>query len=358
MNPRDIGPLRLHNQQISANPSRTPAEVVAWLGAVQAQDFAGAKGSLGLRLPEATEADVEQAIADAAIVRTWPMRGTLHFVPAADARWMLALLTPRVISSSARRYQQLELDEATFAKCRKVFARALRGGKILTRPEMLETLEQAKISTQGQRGYHLLARLSMDGLLCFGPQPGKQQTFTLLDEWVPQANDLPRDEALATLASRYFLSHGPATLKDFQGWTGLPAAEARAALAGARPNLISEEMGGETYWLSPNTPAPPRRAAEVYALPGFDEFVLGYKERSAVLDPAYADRIAPGANGVFYPTIVAGGQIVGSWKRTFKRERVVVEAAPFTKLSKAAARGFAQAAECYARFLGLSAEVR
>ena len=133
----------------------------------------------------ATEQSIEQAIAERAIVRTWPMRGTLHFVASQDVRWLLALLTPRVIAHSAGRYRQLGLDEATFARSKAVFAGALQGGRQLTRDEMLQALEQAGIATTGQRGYHLLGRSAQDGLICFGVRRGKQQTFVLLDEWVP-----------------------------------------------------------------------------------------------------------------------------------------------------------------------------
>ena len=181
---------RLANQGIADPTFVQPGDVVARLGALQAQDFGGALWSIGLRMTGATERGIEQAIAERAIVRTWPLRGTLHFVASQDVRWLLALLTPRVITQSAGRYRQLALDEATFARSKEVFAAALQGGKHLTRDEMLQALEQAHIATTGQRGYHILGRSAQDGLICFGVPRGKQQTFVLLDEWVPQAGGL------------------------------------------------------------------------------------------------------------------------------------------------------------------------
>ena len=316
-----IARSRLVNHGI-ANPTfAQPGDVVTWLGAVQAQDYGGALWAIGLRMTGATERSIEQAIAERAIVRTWPLRGTLHFVAAQDVRWLLALLTPRVIAHSAGRYRQLELDETTFARSKEVFAVALQGGKQLTRDEMLQELEQAGISTAGQRGYHLLGRAAQDGLICFGTRRGKQQTFTLLDEWVPLTRSLSRDEALAELTRRYFASHGPAVLKDFMRWAGLTAAEAKTGLAAAGKALIQETIADGVYWMPCEAPENSHDTLSVHLLPGFDEYLLGYRDRSAVLDPAYAQRICRGGNGMFSPTIVIDGVVTGTWKRTFRGAR-------------------------------------
>lgn len=208
---------RLSNQYLAKNRFADPGDVVAWFGAVQAQDYLGSLWGIGLRTIDACEGAVEKAIANRKIVRTWPMRGTLHFVPAADVRWMLKLLTPRVIARSAGRYRQLELDKRTFANSKKVFVRALEGGKQLTRTEMYKALEAAKISVAGQRGIHILGHLAQEGLICFGNRRAKQQTFVLLDEWVPENQSLNREEALAKLARCYFRSHGPATCTTSPG---------------------------------------------------------------------------------------------------------------------------------------------
>src|SRR5918912_137387 len=214
MNHRDIALQRLFSQQIAQPAFTHPGEVVAWLGAVQAQDYLGALWAVGLRTLGATEQTIEQALAEKTIVRTWPMRGTIHFVAAADARWMLELLAPRVVQRSARRRTQLGLDETIIAASTEVIAKALQGGKQLPRNALYALLEQANIATDSSRGLHILGRLAHDRLLCFGTRAGKQPTYALLDEWAPGAKSLPRDEALATLALRYFTGHGPATVQD------------------------------------------------------------------------------------------------------------------------------------------------
>lgn len=356
MSPDDIAKYRLLNQQIAIAASKTPGEVVASLGAMQAQDYAGALWAIGLRLPGTTEAVIQHAIAERQIVRTWPMRGTLHFVPAADVHWMLVLLTPRVIAGTARRQQQLELDSSIFARCGELFVSALQGGKQLTRDEMYEVLERSGISTGKQRGYHILWRLSQERLLCFAAHAGKQPTFALLDEWIPEAKILARDEALARLTLRYFTSHGPATVQDYVWWSGLTAADAKAGIEMVSSRLAKEKLDGKTYWMRLDMPDLPDDTPTLHILPGFDEYLIGYKDRSASLEPAHAQKVVPGNNGMFMPTIVNGGRVVGIWKRDLKKKAVVIAPQAFTSLNKAEKEGFQRAAEQYGRFLSLPVE--
>ncbi len=347
----DVAHQRLHNQHISRATFDKPGEVVAWLGAVQAQDYLGALWALGLRMKNAIEADIEQALADKTIVRTWPMRGTLHFVAAADVRWMLELLTPRI--SAQRLHQHFGLDEATFGRCKEVLAGALQGGRQLTRPAMYERLEAAHISTAEGRGLHILSRLAQDGIICFGAREGKQQTFALLAEWAPTAKTMARDEALAELARRYFTSHGPATLQDFVWWSGLRVADARAGLEMAKPHLAQEVIDGKIYWLSSSMPAAKEASPTAYLLPPFDEYTVAYKDRSAVLDPLYAKQVTYGY-GIFNPLIVVDGQVVGTWKRALKKDALVITPTLFAKLNKAETRAFHAAASRYGKFLNAS----
>ncbi|MDO7877311.1 winged helix DNA-binding domain-containing protein [Hymenobacter sp. ASUV-10] len=349
--PPEIARLRLHNQLISHSPARTPAEVVAWLGAVQAQDFAGAKWSLALRLPGATEATIDQAIRDKTIVRTWPMRGTLHFVAAADVRWLLPLLAPRIVARTAGRYRQLELDEATFARSAEVLGRALQGQRRLARPEVYALLEANGISPAGQRGIHIIGYLAQTGLLCEGPREGAQPSFALLDEWVPPTAPLAREEALAKLAQRYFTSHGPATLPDFVWWTGLPVGDARLALQLAQSALTSVTIEGNTYWLADTLP-PQLPPPQAYLLPGFDELMLGYTDRSAALAPQHRPLLNPTNGGILSATMVLDGQVVGTWRRTLRKKGVTVELSPFEPLTAGQRELLEPALARYAAYLG------
>jgi hypothetical protein len=350
----DISRYRLYYQHIARAEFEHPGDVVAWFGAVQAQDYLGSLWAVGLRMRKAVEADIEQAIANKTIIRTWPMRGTLHFVAAADVRWMLELLTPRIVSGSGRRLQQQAgLDETIFARSKKLFADALQGGKQLTRNAMYELLERANISTADQRGLHILSRLAQDGFLCFGAREGKQQTFTLLDEWAPGAKSLEHDEALSELARRYFASHGPATLQDFVWWSGLTIADARAALEMVKSQFIRETIEGQTYWLSSSIPSIKDNSTTAYLLPAYDEYAVAYRDRSAVLNPSHSKHANFGY-GIFYPTIVVNGQVVGTWKRILRKDTIVITPSLFRKLNQIETRAFAAAAGRYGEFLEAS----
>jgi hypothetical protein len=352
----DISPLvlqRLANQRIVGPKFERPEQVVRWMGAIQAQDYAQAVWAIGLRTTAATLADVEQAIAEKKIVRTWPLRGTIHFVPAEDARWMLRLSAGRVLAGVRRRQAQLGLDQAVLERSRQLFYDVLHGGRRLTRTEMLALLEHAGIPAEKQRGYHMLGYAALTGLVCMGPLRKKEQTFVLLDEWAPGGISLPREEALAELARRYFSSHGPATLPDLARWAGLTLTDARVGLSAVGDGLVSQTKEGSEYWLPSQVSQIAAGEAEgIYLLPGFDEYLIGYAERGMVLPNEHMDKVVPGGNGIFQPVIVVAGQVVGTWKRQVKKDALTITVLPFTHLD-VPQENLLAAAERYSRFLGL-----
>lgn len=356
MTPDDIIALRLHNQQLSQHEFTKVIDVVRHLGAMQSQDFLGAMWSAGVRLPGATEKIVEAAINNGEIVRSWPMRGTLHFVAPEDLRWMLQLMTPRIIKKMAGRHRQLGLDEHIFAKSRAVITRELAGGKQYTRAEMIEMLQANNIDTTGQKAYHIMIHAAMCGDICIGPRKGKQPTFVLVNEWVAPAAELTLEQALAKIVERYFVGHGPATVKDFMWWTGLTATEAKAGIALAGSKLTSRVVEGTEYWLSPSViNNMPSHNDQALLLPGFDEYMLGYTDRSLQLGLA-SPYIKP-KNGVFDSTIIVDGNVVGVWRRTLKACEVVIALTLFQELTTNQRAGVHRAAEQYASFLGLTPKI-
>ena len=356
MTNRAIAPARLHSQRIEGARCGKPADVVRLMGAIQAQDYAGSLWAIGMRMGRATDEVIEREIADKAIIRTWALRGTLHFVTAEDIRWILALAAADIIRSNARRYKQLELDESTLAAAETILVRALRDGRQLIRKELAAALERAGISTAGQRMVYMLQRASLDRLICFGARRGKEFTHTLLDGGAPEAGNLEPERALAELAERYFMSHGPATLKDFTWWSGLPADDARMGLESVKGKLARDLVDGETFWQAPygkpRGRGEQRTPASAWLLPCFDEYIVGYSDRSALLDARY--RVISG-NGLLHPTIAVGGRIAGTWKRTIRRNEVIVSVSPFSPLGKAEAQGVAAAVARYGEFLKLPA---
>jgi hypothetical protein len=328
-----VGLLRLAAQRIAGPGLPTAADTVRRLAAVQAQDYPGALTSVALRTAGRLRKDVEAALDAGEIVRSWPMRGTLHLVAAEDLSWLLELLGPRILAGAATRRERLELTESDTERARALAVGALSGGRRLRRQALLTVLSDGGVATIGQRGYHLLWYLSQTGTLCLGPTEDGEQLFVLLDEWVPQRR-LDRDEALAELALRFFTGHGPATVADLVRWAGCTVRDVRAGLSAVRSRLTALDVGGTEHLMAPETPellgAWREDARGVFLLPGFDEYVLGYADRRAVLDPEFAHRIVPGGNGMFRPTVVHGGRIIGTWRWTGRGTRRSVTAEPFT----------------------------
>lgn len=334
---REIARLRLAAQRIAGTGFATATGAVRWLTAAQAQDLEGALTSVALRTSSGTSQSVEAALDAGEIVRSWPMRGTLHLVVAEDLPWMLDLTATRLVSRAAARRAQLDLELPVLEHARDVAVAALTGGHRLGRDDLLAVWRDRGLVTSGQRGYHMIWHLAQTGTLCFGPVREHEQLLVLVDEWITRPRRLERDEALGEWAWRYFCSHGPATIKDFTRWTALVAADVRAGVELARPRLARIDVEGVEYFMDLQTPelldACRRHARGAFLLPGFDEFVLGYADRQAALPGEFADRIVPGGNGVFRPTVVSNGQIVGTWTHSGRGRRRTVVATPFTSFS-------------------------
>lgn len=353
----EIARWRLASQRIAGPKFADPTAAVHHLGAMQAQAYGQSLWAIGLRTKGATVVRIEQAIADRKIVQTWPMRGTIHFVPAEDAKWMLRLSASRMLARARRRHEQLGLDEAIFEHSTQIMHDALHGGRQLLRTSVMTLVVESGISTTQQRGYHILWNAAQSGLICMGPIQGNEQTFVLLDEWVPGSRELSREDSLAELATRYFTGHGPATVQDFAWWAGLTITDARAGLEAAKTGLVSEQWNGKQYWMPPGSAVPGAAArGDVFLLPGFDEYLLGYQDRSAVLRADQATRIVPGSNGVFLPTIVAEGQVVGTWNRELNKTSVEIRLSPFAYRADWEAR-IIEDANDYGDFVGMPVTV-
>jgi hypothetical protein len=348
----DIARHRLLSQRISRPQISKPAELVAWLGAVQAQDFAGAKWSLGLRLKGARDADVEREFNDGKILRTHLLRPTWHFVAREDIRWLLALTAPRVHQTNAAMYRRLGMDGSVFKRSNDALAKALSGGRPFTRQELCNVLGQAGVATVGElRASYLLMRAELDGVLCSGGRQGKQFTYVLLDDRAPLVKLPTRDESLAELARRYFRSRGPATAHDMAKWSGLTIADVRRGLEAVKSELRNEVIDGQSLWFSEPWVPVKTTARTAYLLSAHDEFVSGYKDRRAGVTDDIAARLKSLGNALTH-ILVVGDQIIGSWKPVLDKETVLVRARPLRNLSAAETQALAKVARKYAEFVG------
>lgn len=340
--------IRLHNQQLSQQQFKTPGEVVEWLGAVQAQDFLGALWSIGMRLPGSTETEIEKATIDKSIIRTWPMRGTLHFVSPKDIRWMLKYLAARVQSKVGSVFRREGLDEKQFTKAMKIWEKALDGGKSLTRDEMYDALERSKLSSKGIRGLLMLGYAAQEGLICFGARQGKQQTLVLLDEWLPKKEkDLTKDEALKRLAEIYVRSHGPVMVEDLAWWSGLTKTDAKAAIDSIRDQLVSEKCDNKLYWFYPVKEI--KSKSVCCLLPTYDEFGIAYKDRTPIIHKTDLKQVG----GYFTSGIMHNGKITGVWRRELVKEVVEIDIKPFAKYSAAQKKAVTSTIKAYSKYLEL-----
>ncbi|MFO0600750.1 MAG: winged helix DNA-binding domain-containing protein [Myxococcaceae bacterium] len=290
----------------------------------------------GVRVADSTVETIDAAFNRGEVVRSWPMRGTLHAFSARDAAWLVAFFGDRNRRRIAARQRFLGIDEREVTRARGLAEKLLARGPA-TREVLLDALERGGVPTGNQRGVHLVWSLAQLGVLALGPVIDDEHAFVLLDAWVKKPRRLTGDEALGELAARYFAGHGPATVSDLAFWTGLNQGESKRAMEIASINTSDVEAN-----------AVPKHHALL--LPAFDEYFLGYRNRDAVLDPKWFDRVVPGGNGVFQPLLVVGGRVVGTWKRSVQPRRVQLELLPFEPLTSSAGRALESAAHAFARF--------
>jgi hypothetical protein len=355
----DIARQRLINQGLVKPALKSASEVVARLGAVQAQDYGASKWGLSQRTNGLSDEEIEKEIDDGTIVRTHLLRPTWHFVAAADIHWMLELSAPRVHAANAYWYRWLEVDDAEARRSRAAMAKALRDGKHLTRAELGQSLTRAKVQvTDPIRLACVVMRAELDGLICSGARRGKQFTYALLEDRVPKRTTLERDEALLELARRYFTTRGPATIDDFAWWSGLTKADAKRGAEAAATYLEHESIDGRSYWFPTSQRSIRFSAPLVHLLPNYDEYFVGLKDRSAFGTRLGTVGAKPRTSALSGHALVVNGQIVGGWRRTLVGQTVVVEPRPLIRLSEAETRGLASAIRKFGRFLGLPVKIR
>jgi hypothetical protein len=353
MTTAEISSSRLANQNISESRFNSPREIVSWMGALQAQDSPMSRWAIGLRIPGTSEATVIEALNKGDILRTHVLRPTWHIVDAENIRWMLKLTGPVIKASMKARHTELELDNILLAKYFSIITEALEKGAHLTKEELTSELAAHNVSFDNNRAYHILMMAELEGLICSGELKKGKITYALLEERSKPV-DISREEALSRLAGLYFQSHGPATLKDFAWWSGLPARDVKTAMESVKNEFDSFVTGSDTFWLSGDCKN--GKPGETYLLPAFDEFIISYRDRTASLALVH-NRKAVSDNGIFRPVIVMNGQVTGLWKRAIVKDKVVIEPEFFVRQNRKTRESVAMAAESFGKFLGKRIEL-
>ena len=323
-----IPAIRTLSQQLVNPLFTTPRELVSWMGAVQAQDYNMSKWAIGARLAASTISDVENALKKGEILRTHVMRPTWHLVAAEDIRWMLELCRERLKASCASRDKYLEIDEKLFCKANSLIVKMLEGNNHLTRQEIATGLVKAGIAVDVSRMMHFMLRAEVEGIVCSGIDKGKKQTYSLIDERVAPTKKLQRDEALALLATKYFKSHSPASIQDFTWWSGLSSADSKLSINLIKHDLYEEPFGELTLYVHKSYNIGTRLSDYACLLPAFDEYLISYKDRTAVIDIKHQPK-AFTKNGIFSPIVMFNGKIIGTWNKQVRKETISVEILPF-----------------------------
>jgi len=356
MTSSEIIKLRLFNQQIVGKKFAKPQELVSWMGAVQAQDYGMAKWAIGLRVPGTDDTIIEKAFNEGKILRTHVLRPTWHFVTPQDIRWMLELTAPRILSSLAHNDRHLSLDKKVLKKTNDVLAKALEGGKQLTRDEVRSVLQKARIDTSELRFIHLLEHAELDRVICSGERKNKLFTYALFDERA-SAKTMGRDEALAELTKRFFISRGPATIHDFAWWSGLSLGDAKKGIEMEKRKFKREVIDGKEYFFRIPASFNDAIPQAAWLLPNYDEYVISYKDRTESINRKYLAVILKQRNAVFTNAILINGKIEGLWERSIRKNSVFVTTKSFSPISKARQKLVIRAVNRYSKFLAKALEV-
>ncbi len=334
--------IRLANQQLIQTRLKTPKEIVSWMGAMQAQDYNMAKWAIGTRLPNSTNKQIEAALCKGDIIRTHILRPTWHFVAKEDIHWIMRLTGPRVKQILTTYDKYLEMDKKVVSKSHPIIQKALEGGAHLTKEEIGEVLDGAGVKlADGRVLGHILFHAEIESMICSGAIKNKKQTYRLLDELVAPPKKFDKDKALEKLARRFFTSHAPATLQDFTWWSGLTGTDAKKALEMIKTDFICEEIDGYTYWFNNDFKKFEIDKNIAHLLPAFDEYVVSYKDRKDIFEHGNYSKVIS-TNGIFKPTVMVNGQVVGMWKRTVKSKKTTAELELFRTLDKAAKGALAE----------------
>ncbi len=317
-----IGITRLVNQQIQGSAYTRAEALLHYMGAMQAQDLPMSKWAMGLRLQGNTRSDIESAMNAGEIIRIHVMRPTWHWVSAADIHWMMDLTRVHLQRQSRSWNTKLGLTPEILNRSFDILLAAISENGYAERADLTERLMASRIDPGDNRIAHILMEAEFEKLICSGPLLGNQQTYALFSERAGKNPGLSREESLASLAHRYFVSHGPATLADFIWWSGLPVADARAGLDSICNTLEQNTINGEIYYHSGKMLQD--YPAKVFLLPAYDEYLISYKSRAHVLSEVHVNK-AVSDNGIFRPLIVCGGQVKGLWKAVGKKGKREIE---------------------------------
>lgn len=318
LTPKQALSIRMSALLLNNNAPTSADQVVRKLFALQGQDFNAAKWSIAIRSGssnlESASAEIERAFNEGLIVRSWPMRSTVHLVSAEDIGWIQNLTNPRTLKDWPKRRNFLEMADRDFDRMRAIAIEALQGGHRLNRKELVERWESEGIALKNGWSYHSVWALCQTGVTVFGPVgTNGELELVLADEWIKNPARFEEDAALAEIARRYFTGHGPATIQDMAWWTQLTIASIRKGISLLGSELVECDVDGKTMWVTQEQLDKDTQLGPLQVHRAFDEHLLGYKDRTLSLALPHSKK-AMTINGIAQPTVVKDGRVVALWK--------------------------------------------
>lgn len=348
-----IADIRMHSQQLASPGMEHPKDIVSWMGVIQAQDYPMSKWAVGSRLQSGSLQTVDDALSRGEILRTHVLRPTWHLVASEDIRWMLSLSEKRIKSAYASYAKVLQSDitEKQYGRFNELVVRILEDNKSLTRQEIEAEVNQRGMKTEDRLIERLIGNSEIEGVICSGVDKDNKPTYALLDERAPQVAEVHKEEALARLAKRYFQSHSPAGLNDFAWWSGLSVTEARKAIGLIDSELVTDKFSSQNLFVHESfKETVPSVNDTLHLLPSYDEYLISYKDRTAVLDLEH-HRKAFNNFGIFYPVILYNGKVIGNWSKTKKKSGMVIETSFFDPELRIGKELVEKAKDRYQRFI-------
>jgi len=356
-----VAAFRLARQHLNGKGRANVVTLCRDVGGVQAQVSSAAELQLWARNHALTGAGIQAALWNQrTLVKTSLMRQTLHWIPASEFSLYIAALQRSRLAFLRRimwKYASVaprQIDTLTAA-----IVEALADGP-LTRRELAERITP-RVSKQVRKwmkiawGIMTVRPALVEGLICYGPDRGPEPTFVLADRWLPGQKEVDEAEAQRFLLRRYLSSFGPAALRDFCKWAGLPVRETASVWEDLRPELIEISVEGRESWLLRRDQAALENSRgdepQLRLLPSFDPFLLGHAAKDHIVEARHYKRIFR-AGARVSPAVLLGGRAIGIWSHTRGAKSLLVEVRPFAALSKPVRARIEEEATSLARFLG------
>lgn len=305
---------RLLNHQLICPQFAAPHDVVAWMGMMQAQEYRMMRWAVAMRTIQPSAKAFEKDFNEGRIVRTHLFRTTWQLVPGEDYGWMLELCRESALRGLRgwMKGNGVSIPEAEQDAVQQVFADVLSGSRSVLKSDFASALESRGMAMNDQHlSYHIrLAEYA--GVLCSGDLTPLKKSYSLVADKLPGTSHLPREEATALLARKYFQSHGPATLEDFAWWCGLGINACRKGVDALGAELVRERWKGLDFFFHRDSRTRGFRSGRVHLLPPYDEYLIGYKSRQVVLHPDHSHH-AHNHRGIFWPVVLQDGEVIGTW---------------------------------------------